>query len=112
MDIDFSTSAGQGLSTRSETFSSEWLSITAHINREPSASAVRSTQKPGARETRTSMLMALKVKLSEEPRGADDDEWRAGGVRPEVRREPVEGGPREVVRNNEGIRVDKQRVLL
>ena len=28
MDIDFSTSAGQGLSTRNETFSSEWLSMT------------------------------------------------------------------------------------
>lgn len=28
IDIDFSTSAGQGLSTRNETFSSEWLSMT------------------------------------------------------------------------------------
>ena len=58
------------------------------------------------------MLMALQVELSEEPRGADGDERRAGGVRPEVRREPVEGGPGEVVRDDEGIRVDKQRVLL
>ena len=58
------------------------------------------------------MLVALQVELSEEPRGADGDERRAGGVRPEVRREPVEGGPGEVVRDDEGIRVDKQRVLL
>ena len=58
------------------------------------------------------MLVALQVELSEEPRGADGDERRAGGVRPEVRREPVEGGPGEVVRDDEGIRVDKQRVFL
>ena len=58
------------------------------------------------------MLVALQVKLREEPRGADGDERRAGGVRPEVRREPVEGGAGEVVRDDEGIRVDKQRILL
>ena len=28
IDMDFSTSAGQGLSTRNETFSSEWVSMT------------------------------------------------------------------------------------
>jgi hypothetical protein len=61
---------------------------------------------------RTSMFMALQVELREEARGTDNDERRSGGVSPEVRSEPVEGGSGEVVRDDEGIRVDKLRVLL
>ena len=62
--------------------------------------------------TRTGVLMTLQVKLCEEPCGADDDERRSGGVYPEVRRELIECGPGEVVRHDEGVRVDKLRVLL
>ena len=58
------------------------------------------------------MFMTLQIKFCEEARSADDDEGGSGGVSPEVRSKPVKGGPGEVVGNDEGIRVDKLRVLL
>lgn len=58
------------------------------------------------------MLMTLQVKLGKESCGADDDERWARRVRPEVRRESVERGPGEVVRDDEGVRVEKLGVLL
>ena len=66
----------------------------------------------GRWEVRTSMFMTLQIKFREEARSADDDERGSGRVSPEVRSKPVKGGPGEVVGNNEGIRVDKLRVLL
>ena len=61
---------------------------------------------------RTSMLMALQIKFREEARSAYGNEGRSGGVSPKVRSEPFKGGPGKVVGNDEGIRVDKLRVLL
>ena len=61
---------------------------------------------------RTGMFMTLQIKFREEARGAYDDEGRSGGVSPEVRSQLVNGGPGEVVGNDEGIRVDKLRILL
>ena len=58
------------------------------------------------------MLMTLQVELGEKARGADDDERRSRGAGPEVRREPVKRRPGEVVRDDEGVRVDELRVLL
>ncbi len=58
------------------------------------------------------MFMTLQIKFREEARSAYDNEGRSGGVSPEVRSELVNGGPGEVVGNDESIRVDKLRVLL
>jgi hypothetical protein len=64
------------------------------------------------RDVRTSMFMTLQIKFREEAGSTDNDEGRSGGVSPEVCSEPVKGEPGEVVGNDEGIRVDKLRVLL
>ena len=114
MDIDFSTSAGQGLSTRNETFSSEWLSMTILSSQFRSIQRERElgVGRGGGREVRTGMFVTLQIKFCEEARSAYDNEGRSGGVSPEVRSELVSGGPGEVVGNDEGIRVDKLRVLL
>ena len=58
------------------------------------------------------MFMTLQIKFRKEARSAYGNEGRSGGVSPEVRREPFEGGPGKVVGNDERIRVDKLRVLL
>ena len=110
MDIDLSTSAGQGLSTRNETFSSKWLSMT--ILSSQFRSIQRESEQGGEREVRTSMFMTLQIKFREEARSAYGNEGRSGGVSPEVRSEPFKGGPGKVVGNDERIRVDKLRVLL